>query len=65
MDVKKLGTNDKNESEKKLVEDFDSCLGAIKIITDGWETEAIPEPVNKKGEKIGLLSKMFKNISWN
>jgi len=42
-----------------LENDFISCLGALKIIKEGWETEAIPESVGKKVEKIGFLSKIF------
>tara|TARA_Y100000590_G_scaffold421540_1_gene525326 strand:- start:1651 stop:2886 length:1236 start_codon:yes stop_codon:yes gene_type:complete len=45
----------KNNTEDKFV----SCLGAFKIIKDGWETEAIPQKVDKNIEKIGFLSKIF------
>ena len=62
LNIKKLGENDKNDNQEKLSNNFASCLGALKIITDGWETEAIPEPVNKNGEKIGFLSKFFENM---
>jgi len=34
-------------------------LGAIKIIKDGWETEAIPEIIGKNTEKVGFFSKVF------
>ena len=40
-------------------ENFSPCLGALKIIKDGWETEAIPEPVNKYNQKIGFFAKIF------
>ena len=49
------------QDNKKLYENFSSCLGAMKIITDGWETEAIPEPINTHGQKTGLLSRIFGN----
>ena len=52
--VKKL---DKNDIDKK--KNFDSCLGALKIIKDGWETEAIPETRSKNIEKIGFFAKIF------
>jgi hypothetical protein len=35
-------------------------LGAIKIIKDGWETEAIPEPVNDNVKKFSFFGKIFK-----
>ena len=38
---------------------FSSCLGAIKIIKDGWETEAIPESGDKNISKIGFFAKFF------
>ena len=50
---------------KKIFDDedfeikFSSCLGGIKIIQDGWETEAIPEINNKNIEKIGFFAKIF------
>ena len=57
--VKKV---DKNSSEKDrdLKENFASCLGALEIIKDGWETEAIPEAVNQNIEKISFFAKIFK-----
>ena len=50
-----------NQSENKSEKHFTACLGALKIITEGWETEAIPEPVNKNALKIGFFSKIFGN----
>jgi len=43
-----------------LKENFASCLGALEIIKDGWETEAIPEAVNQNIEKISFFAKIFK-----
>ena len=40
---------------------LDSCHGALKIIYSGWETEALPEIVDKRYEKQGFLSKIFGN----
>ena len=47
------------QHEKDLETNFTSCLGALRIIKDGWETEAIPEIVNKNIKKIGFLAKIF------
>ena len=41
-------------------ENFSACLGGIKIIKDGWETEAIPENGKKFPEKVGFFAKIFK-----
>ena len=40
----------------------DACLGALRIIKDGWETEAIPQTELKSIEKIGFFRKIFSNI---
>jgi cell division protein FtsA len=61
-----FGSSIKNIKENKEIENdleknFASCLGALIIIKDGWETEAIPEPVTKDIKKIGFLAKIFKN----
>ena len=52
---------DKNSVEKdeNLEKNFASCLGALKIIKDGWETEAISEISGKNIEKIGFFGKIF------
>ena len=42
-----------------LDKNFDSCLGALKIIKDGWETEAIPKIKDKNIEKMSFFSKIF------
>ena len=59
LKVKKLGKNNKKENETQADENFASCLGALKIIKDGWETEAIPKPINKNDQKISFLAKIF------
>ena len=63
LNIKKLVKNieEKNENE----ENFASCLGALKIITDGWETEAIPEPVDKNAQKASFFSRIFKYRAQN
>jgi len=59
--VKKLGKNNKKGSEGDSNENFTSCLGALKIIIDGWETEAIPEPLRKHNQKTSFFTKIFGN----
>ena len=44
-------------------DNFIICLGALKIIVDGWETEAIPETFPKSARKLGFFTKFFKNLS--
>ena len=58
-DVKKINKSDNNEKKYNLEEKFHSCLGALKIIKDGWETEAIPESAERYGEKTGFFAKIF------
>ena len=63
LSTKKSEENINNDdNKKKWGNDFASCLGAIKIINDGWETEAIPIKVNENIEKIGFFSKFFGNF---
>ena len=58
--VKKI---DKNNLERDVSfeKNFASCLGAIKIIKDGWETEAIPKISDRNVRKIGFFNKFFGN----
>ncbi len=50
----------KNASELEGFEkNYASFIGAIKIIKDGWETEAIPEIRDSNIEKKGFFSKIF------
>ena len=49
------------DKDINLEKNYASCLGALKIIKDGWETEAIPEQKNKYSAKTGILSKIFGN----
>jgi len=48
------------DKEKNLEKNFASCLGALNIIKDGWETEAIPEIDDKNIKKMGFFSKIFR-----
>jgi len=55
--VKKCPTD---EPQNHYIEkNFSSCLGAIKIIKEGWETEAIPETQSNNLKKKGFLGKIF------
>jgi len=49
-----------NNGNIEMEKNFSSCLGAIKIITEGCETEAIPEQGKKNIEKMGFFEKIFK-----
>ena len=53
------------DEDKNYEKNFTSCLGALKIIKDGWETEAIPEKDDQDIEKMGLFAKIFKIIKLN
>jgi cell division protein FtsA len=57
--VKKLNNTNKKNYKEDFKDEFEACLGALKIIKDGWETEAIPRPANKHSQKNGFLSKIF------
>ena len=54
--IKKIENNDENDLKKNFL----PCLGALKIIKDGWETEAIPKKGIESAEKIGFFAKFFK-----
>ena len=49
------------KEEEYLEKNFIPSLGAIKIIKDGWETEAIPEVNGKNIHKTGFFRKIFDN----
>ena len=48
-----------NKDHDDLEKNFASCFGALKIIKDGWETEAIPKIKENNIGKIGFFSKIF------
>ena len=58
-EVKKIGKNNLYQNQKIFEDKFDSCFGALKIIREGWETEAIPEPVNNNSQKTSFFAKIF------
>ena len=53
----KLNTTKKRNDN--LEKNFSACLGGIRIIKEGWETEAIPELKVKSIKKVGFLRKIF------
>tara|TARA_B100000686_G_scaffold350052_1_gene444900 strand:+ start:416 stop:1645 length:1230 start_codon:yes stop_codon:yes gene_type:complete len=56
-------SSDMNSKENKdsLEKNFTACIGALKIIKDGWETEAIPKISDRNINKIGFFNKIFGN----
>ena len=61
LSTKKISQNN-IENDNDFEKNFASSLGALKIIKDGWETEAIPEIREKNIEKIGFFAKIFGNL---
>jgi len=59
LNVKKLTKSINNEGQENFNEIFNSCLGACKIIQNGWETEAIPKKTDKSHEKTGFFARIF------
>jgi cell division protein FtsA len=51
--------NQNDKENYNLGKKFVACTGAIKLLKDGWETEAIAEMGEKNGKKIGFFSKIF------
>ena len=54
-----FGSKVEKFSSKEIDNNFAACLGALKIIIDGWETEAIPKTANEYAKKTGILGKIF------
>ena len=59
QEVYKLGKIDKENNKNESLDFFFACLGAIKLIKNGWETEAIPKMLGKHTEKKGFFAKIF------
>ena len=57
-----LGLNTILKRKDNLEKDFSASLGGIRIITEGWETEAIPETKAENIEKVGFLRKIFRGF---
>ena len=45
------------------MEKFSSCFGALKLIKNGWETEALPEKTGTHSQNKGFFSKIFSKFS--
>ena len=54
--MQKNNFNNETGMEKNL----NSCFGGIKIIKEGWETEAIPKKNVNNAEKISFFERFFK-----
>ena len=61
FNIKKKFHSDKEDNIKDLGVNFASCLGALKIIRDGWETEAIAISPSSDIKKYGFFQRFFKN----
>ncbi len=62
-EVIKLKKNNIVNKKNEFEENFSSCLGALKLLKNGWETEAIPEKVGSHSQKKGFLAKIFGSLS--
>jgi cell division protein FtsA len=51
----------KDQSKENIEKEFEASLGAINIIMNGWETEAIPNSINKSVGKMDFFSRLFGN----
>ena len=59
--INKVTDTNKQEDIKDLNINFASCLGALKIIKDGWETEAIAVSPSSNVKKYSFFQRFFKN----
>jgi len=57
----KIANDNSTDDKNNLEFIFSSCFGAIKIIKDGWETEAIPETADNNVKKMSFFANFFKN----
>lgn len=57
--VKIMQKNNFN-NETGMEKNLNSCFGGIKIIKEGWETEAIPKKNVNNAEKISFFERFFK-----
>jgi len=60
FNVNKLPDYEKKQNKIINQDDFSSCFGALKIIKDGWETEAIPQPSSEQNKKLNFFAKIFR-----
>ncbi len=62
-DVKKIESTQNVEELSEQKDNFDACFGALKLIKDGWETEAIPQSKSDDNNKNNFFSKIFSNLT--
>jgi len=55
FEVKKTDQDKRNDE----IKNFNACLGALKILKEGWETEAIPEKGDFNNQKLSFFTKFF------
>jgi len=60
--VKKIEDKNIFKTKNDLEKNLSACWGGIKIIKDGWETEAIPINSKKNTENKGFLRRIFENV---
>ena len=58
--IKKINNNHYSEENLDIKINFASCFGALTIIKDGWETEAIPEEDKDDLKQISFFDKFFR-----
>jgi cell division protein FtsA len=58
VNIKKMDNN--LSQDEYLNKNFLPSLGALKIIQDGWETEALPKKNDKSIKKISFFNKIFR-----
>ncbi len=57
--IKKIEEKNIFKTKNDLEKNLSACWGGIKIIKDGWETEAIPITSKKNIENKGFLRRIF------
>ena len=62
-DVKKIKSIQNVKELSPQEDNFVACFGALKLIKDGWETEAIPEFKSSDNDKSNFFSKIFRNLT--
>jgi len=62
-DVKKKELTQNAKELPGREDDFLACFGALKLIKDGWETEAIPQLKSSGSDKNNFFSKIFNNLT--
>ena len=58
-EIKTIKTTDNIQTSVEESASYSSCLGAIKILKDGFDTEAIAQNPNERGKKFSIISNLF------